>query len=310
MACIRIHTRNKRTNRTTCHLPHSSTNPAEQALYYLYFQGKVKFKHCAFGSSGTLASIGARAAGIPYFPASMSLVRHCVCFLCSLRNCIGHNLNCCLCPQCCDTHKFKVRKGWLWAFCQEHRGWGAKSGARQVPRHIFEPGFLELSCTVKLVCHIVIYILFTLLHDLGQGVHCNCSYRALHSPSHDTRRSRFLFSFCPFLWNTSDKPIVVQTQHLPSLVCMCPMNMNMFTWRVWVVWGVGRMLTLLALPRTCPMQPSSLVWWWVGEMLTFFAARTCWMLRICSRVFVGWGDVNVLWACAHMTCSMLRNWWE
>ena len=112
------------------------------------------------GSSGTLASIGARAAGIPYFPASMSLVRHCVRFLCSLRNCIGHNLNCCLCPQCCDTHKFKVQKGWLWAFCQERRGWGAKSGARQVPRHIFEPGFLELSCTVKLGCHshIIIYI--------------------------------------------------------------------------------------------------------------------------------------------------------
>ncbi len=38
----------------------------------------------SFGKlSGTLASIGARAAGIPYFPASMSLVRHSVCIFCA-----------------------------------------------------------------------------------------------------------------------------------------------------------------------------------------------------------------------------------
>ena len=133
---------------------------------------------------------------------------------------------------------------------------------------------------------------------MGQGVHCNCSYRALRSPSHETRRSRLLFSFCRFLWNTSDKLVVVQTQHLPSLVCMCPMSMN---WHEgYELCGVWRMLTLLALPRTCPMQPSSLVWWWAGGMLTFFAAHTCWMLLICSRVFVGWGDVNVLSACTHI----------
>lgn len=195
MAGIRTHTRNKRTNRTTCHLPHSSTNPADMALYYLYFQGKVKFKHCAFGKLRHIGLYWCPSSWNPILPCqyvSCSALRHCVCFFCAHYGTVrGHNLNCCLCPQCCDTHKFKVKKGWLWAFCQEHRGWCAKSGARQVPRHIFEPGFLELSCTVKLVCHIVIYILFILLHDLGQGVHCNCSYRALHSD--------FLFSFCRFL---------------------------------------------------------------------------------------------------------------
>lgn len=68
---------------------------------------------------------------------------------------------------------------------------------------------------------------------------CKCTHtcRALRSPSHDTRRSRFSFSWSLFLFDTS--------QRLPSLVC--PVGTDMLTLRVWV--GCGGMLTFLALAR-------------------------------------------------------------